>query len=246
MVAEKMEKLAKASRTSIQKEAGEGDFVAGLNPKQIDAVPKEEEKTFEELAQQTTEEVREMIAEANNQAEQILKEARVQAETIKNRAKDMGYAEGLRDGTQKMEEELQQKNQQLVKERHTLLETYRQKVDELEPQLVEVITDVFKKVFQVEFQDKSEVLSYLIQNTIQGIESTKEFLIRVSSEDYPYLNSHKEEIVQRVGQSATVEIMTDNNMKKGQCIIETDSGVFDCGTEVQLEHLIKTIRSLSL
>ena len=35
-------------------------------------------------------------------------------------------------------------------------------------------------------------------------------------------------------------------MKKNECIIETDAGVFDCSLDIELNNLIKDIKLLSL
>ena len=157
-----------------------------------------------------------------------------------------GYSQGLQDGNQKAQEELEVLRQQMDNERKLMQEEYQQKTEELEPQLVDVIAGVFEKVFHIQFDDKKEILVYLIQNTILGIEGTKDFQVKVGKDDYKFLESHINEIEEQVGQAVNIELMADGSLKDGQCIIETDSGVFDCGRDVQLENLIKALRSLSL
>jgi len=44
----------------------------------------------------------------------------------------------------------------------------------------------------------------------------------------------------------TLEIVGDSSMGENACVIETDTGIFDCSLGVQLENLIKDLRSLSL
>ena len=58
------------------------------------------------------------------------------------------------------------------------------------------------------------------------------------------METHKDEILDRVGHDITLEILPDSTMEGNSCIIETDSGVFDCSLGTQLENLIKDIRSL--
>ena len=59
------------------------------------------------------------------------------------------------------------------------------------------------------------------------------------------LENHKEDILERVGHGIELEFIGDSAMNGNDCMIETDSGVFDCGLDTQLENLIKDIRSLS-
>ena len=42
-----------------------------------------------------------------------------------------------------------------------------------------------------------------------------------------------------------IEIIEDIALVKGDCLIETDGGIFDCGISTQLEELSKKLRVLS-
>ena len=61
-----------------------------------------------------------------------------------------------------------------------------------------------------------------------------------------FICTNKEEILERVGAGIEIEIVADSSMDGNSCVIETDSGVFDCSLGVQLENLIKDIKSLCL
>ena len=43
----------------------------------------------------------------------------------------------------------------------------------------------------------------------------------------------------------SLEIISDLSLEGNQCIIETDTGIFDCSMDVQLKNLIKDLKSLS-
>ena len=58
------------------------------------------------------------------------------------------------------------------------------------------------------------------------------------------LENHREDILERVGHGIELELIADSTMDGNECLIETDSGVFDCSLGTQLENLIKDIRSL--
>ena len=69
--------------------------------------------------------------------------------------------------------------------------------------------------------------------------------MKVAETNVLFLEHHKEEILDRVGHDIELEILADSTMEGNDCIIETDSGVFNCSLGAQLENLIKDIRSLS-
>ncbi len=244
LVEEKLGELARQAQ--LQRQPDEDGFVAGINMEAVEVIPKEETISMEEMLEQKAAEAKEILESANSQAEAVVASANEQAEAIRQQAKEEGYQQGLLEGRQKAQEEAEELRQQIDDERKSMQEVYQQQLEELEPKLVDVVADVFEHVFHVQFDDKKEILIYLIQNTILGIEDAKEFQIKVGIEDFHFLEKHKQEIQEKVGQSVKIELMADAGMKDGQCVIETDSGVFDCGRDVQLENLIKALRSLSL
>ena len=228
-------------------QAGVDGFIAGLQVEEVEAVPKEETVIRpEEALQKAQEEAEATLAAASQQAEGILEEAKEQAKGLLAQAKQEGYNAGLAEGEAKAQTALEQRMQELEAERSQFEEDYRQKVEELEPYLVDIVADVFEKVFHVQFDDQKEILLYLIERVVLNAEGTKDFQVRVSLKDYEFVDAQKDEIVKRVGDAVNVEIMADAALKERQCMIETDSGVFDCGLDVQLGHLVKALRALSL
>lgn len=245
LVEEKMAELAKRTQKPVAAADADG-FVPGIGMEAVEVVPKEDALSMEELLEQKSAEADAILKNADSQAKELVASAREQAETIRAQAQEEGYQQGLQEGRQQAQEELKGLRQQIEDEKKALQESYQRQVEELEPKLVDVIADVFEQVFHVQFDDKKDILIYLIQNTILGIEDAKEFRVKVSVEDFSFLEEHLNEIRQKAGQSIGLELMPDAGMKAGECVIETDSGVFECGIDIQLENLIKALRSLSL
>ncbi len=248
-VAERLEELHRQEQMEAQGSQPQGavdGFMAGLQAEEIDAVPKEPVISPEEIRKMAQEEADDLLADARKQADALLADADMQADAIREEAKNAGFEQGHQEGTAKAEEELTRLRSQIEEEHRQLEADYRQKVQQLEPYLVEIVSDVFEKVFHVHFDDKKEVLVYLIEKVILNAEGTKEFLVRVSRADYEFVEGQKDAISAQVGASITVEIMADASLQEHQCMIETDSGVFECGVDVQLENLLGTLKSLSL
>lgn len=248
-VAERLEELRRQEQMEAQIPDPQGavdGFMVGLQAEEIDAVPKEPVISPEEIRKMAQEEADDLLADAKKQADALLADADMQANAIREEAKNTGFEQGYQAGTAKAEEELMRLRSQIEEEQRRLEADYRQKVQELEPYLVEIVSDVFEKVFHVHFDDKKEVLVYLIEKVILNAEGTKEFQVRVSRADYEFVEGQKDAISEQVGASIMVEIMADASLQEHQCMIETDSGVFECGVDVQLKNLLGTLKSLSL
>ena len=151
----------------------------------------------------------------------LIDDARQEAEAIRDEAKKQGYLEGQNT----LEQEYNQKKQQLEQEQQQkkiqLQNSYQEKQKNMEKELVDVILNVFNKVFHIQFDDKKEILLHLIDNAIANIEDEKHFRIKVAGDNVSFLEKHE-----------------------NACTIETDAGIFDCGVDVQLDNLMKDIKAL--
>ena len=187
-----------------------------------------------------------IIEQAREEADRILREAREnaskEAEQIKREASEKGYA----DGVQRGEETARQEKEKYQKLSEQLEAEYKQMFDELEPQFIDVITDIYEHVFHVDLKGYREVLIFLISATMRKIEGSRNFLIHISKEDYPYVSMQKKQLVASVSASnSSVEIVEDIALAKNECMIETDGGIFDCGLGTQLNELRQKLKLLS-
>lgn len=245
LMTEYLEKNAK-QRVILQEQVLQteeaGEFAEGLftggNPNVIKAEP---EVDYVALAK---EEAAQILADANAKADELVERANAEVDKIQEDAKNKGYEDGKAMLERELEE-LRAQMQDIYRQKSEELEhDYCEKRQNMEHELVDVILNVFNKVFHIQFDNKKHILMYLIDDAIMNIEGEKQFRIKVAQSNVLFLENHKEEILDRVGHDIELEILADSMMDGNDCVIETDSGVFDCSLGTQLENLIKDIRSL--
>lgn len=56
---------------------------------------------------------------------------------------------------------------------------------------------------------------------------------------------NRERINGVVSKKVQIEIVEDPTFKRGQCMIESDSGIYDCSLDIQLENLIEAIKTMA-
>jgi flagellar assembly protein FliH len=195
---------------------------------------------------QAREEASQIVDEANAKAEQIRDEASKEADTIKEQARQEGYEKGYAEGIARASEENAQRTGELDARESELKNHYETAMAELEPKLVDTILTVFEGVFRVQFSDKRELLLSLVSNALRGIRETKQYKIRVCEEELSLLREHKPELQEQVGEDMTIEIVMDPDLTKNQCIIEADSGVYDCSLDAELDNLKRDLKSISV
>lgn len=204
----------------------------------------------------------ELILEAQAQIEQMKQEALAEIERVRVQAieegKEAGYQEGLelgrnegfeqgrKDGLGSVAEEREQALAEVEQARTAIEQEYEHKLKEMEPVFIDTLTKIYEHIFRVKFQNSRDIIVYLIQNTMKGIEGNSSYLIHVSKEDYPFASMQKKELVQNTSIAIdTVEIVEDATLNRNECMIETGNGVFDCSLGTQLEALNEELRLLS-
>ncbi|MDD6551385.1 MAG: FliH/SctL family protein [Lachnospiraceae bacterium] len=207
---------------------------------------KEEEEAEEEAPVQTEEEKQRILDAANEEAQSIMDKAKEEADALFLHTRDEAVQQGYTDGLNKAREENEQKQKALDSQADVLEENYRQKEASLEKEVLDAVLSVVQKAFLIEYSDDEDLLLRLVDNCINHAESAKELLIRANEKNYTLLTSKRDEIIDKVGEGVSVEFAKDPLLSDGQCMIETDGGVYDVSIDTELKNLIKRIRLLTL
>lgn len=238
-----------------------GGFVAGLEAPEAELHMTEDtdglsgnvikaQEDGGQLLAQAREEADAILAEAKVRAMRICEDAKAQAEMEKTRilaeARHQGYAEGVSKARGEAQAEAEAARKECREKEKQLEDFYQQQIDGLEPQLVDVITDIYQHIFHVELGSYREILAHLISNTLRKIEGSHDFLIHVSKEDYPHVSMQKKQILAgAVSANCNVEVVEDMTLEKNECLIEAEGGIFDCGLGTQLAELKQKLTLLS-
>lgn len=196
------------------------------------------------------------LENANAEAERIIEEARLQAEQIiadANKNADAAFEEakqnGYYEGNEKAQEEMNIKQAQLEVEfdnkRKELEQEYNNLKESIEPELVEVITDVFRKVTGVVAEDNQEIILHLINDVMHNADGSRDYVIKVSPDDYKFLVNNQGKIYCAMSREVNIDIVEDATLERNQCMIETNTGIFNCSLDIELNNLIKNIKLLS-
>ena len=182
-----------------------------------------------------------ILNNARTEADDIILKAKEKAELIFKEKREEGYNTGLEDKREQLEKREKQIEMDIASKRSELEREFKQYSDELESDIIDAVIKVFNKVFHIQFDDKKDMLLHLVKNTISKIEVGKEFRIHVSQANYKFLIAH---LGERIGNDIDVEVVNDAKLDSSDCRIETSFGVFDCGIDMELNNLVKDIKSL--
>lgn len=257
---EEWENIRKANAAAVpafdeEGGAGEPEFVGGLGGEEIDALFADNEGggnviKAKEAAGPSLEEIeaqaQRMLDEAQAKIDEMMSDARREIEIKRTDAVEQGTKQGYDEGYKQGLAEFDGMKQELAEKRRQLEAEFDALLEDLEPKLIETITDVYSYIFGVDLSDNRDILVHLVDSTLRKVESSRTFIVHVSAEDYPYVNMQKQTLVEGAAAGrGLVEVIEDIALSKGDCMIETDGGIFDCGLGTQLDGLTRKLRVLS-
>lgn len=229
----KVQELEKPPSTKLRAIKTQEGFVEGLQALIVDELPSSEE---------ANEKTSGIIEEAKKEAKDILDQAKQEAEQIKKEYLAQAQKKGYEEGMLKVKQEAQRLKAELDEKSRLLEEEYEKALIDLEPKMAEIIAELVEKITGVVVEDKEDIILYLIHKAMKNMDKAKEFSIRVSKEDYEYVASKKDYIMDAIGSEAKIFVTEDVSLKKNQCLIETELQAINCSLDIQLKNLIRDLK----
>ena len=232
-------------------------FISGLNAevleplynREIDGLTTDNENYQQQISMADIEtsaaQAEGIIENAKIESDNILYEAHNNADMIKKDAYSEGKEKGLKDAEMEINKKISEYQAEHNQMKLELQQQYDDMKSKMEPELVTIITDVFKKVINIISDNNEEIILNLVNSVMHNTEVSREFVIKVSPDDYKFLVNNQGKIYCAMSKEVQIEIIEDLSMTKNQCVIESDVGVYDCSLDIQLNNLIKDIKLLS-
>lgn len=240
-----------------ESDAGDDGFISGLKAEEL--VPVDEDICEEEseggnaaptaantgyLVEQARKEAITILEEARAEAARITEEARSLMEAEKNKVLTEAGENGYREGLIKAGEEAEALRREYREKEAELESFYRQQIEEMEPKLVDAITDIYQHIFDVELSNHKEILLNLLRSALKGA-GGRDFLIHVSREDYIYISENRTKLLEVLPSRCELDVVEDQSLAVNECLIETEGGMIDCGLDTQMTELKQKLRLLA-
>ena len=249
----KRQRAQMASEEGVEEGEEPVDFIPGLEMEQLNQLTEDQgviepmqspDPQFDMEAMQA--EIDFKIQQAQEQADAIIQEANEQADTIRNNAIDQGRREGYDAGYQEGVAAAESLKAEIEQQREGLEKEYQQLVDELEPEMVDILTQIYEHVFGIELREDKAIILHLLKSTLSRIEPGNNLIVHVSSDDYDEVIDERDSLDACItSPNTTMEIIEDPLLKENECMIESDSGVFDCSLGVELSEISRKLKLLS-
>jgi flagellar assembly protein FliH len=222
-------------------EKSSGGFVEGLQFQVIETV----DETCE-IPEAVLEDPEQIIKDAKLEAERILERARATAKEESTRILEEAMKKGYEEGYKKAMSEGDILTKELKDKADQMDAEFTHAVQNLEPEFAEIVALLVQNITGIYTEDKQDIILYLLHKAMIHADNSREFHIKVSSEDYELVLSDRESLLNIISKGCVLEIGVDKSLEKNQCLIETDNGIIDCSLDVELNALKQDLKLLSL
>lgn len=169
------------------------------------------------------------------QIEMELVEQKSKLEAEKNTYRDTLRKEIGDEVEARLSRDYAERNAELIELIDTLSECKRSEIDKFDDELIAITYEAVCKVIG-QSMTNSEVVISVVREVISHTQDRMHMILRVCPQHFNVIQNAKDMLSR--GLSNRLEIVADDHVKYGGCIIETDAGSIDGRLEKQLDSLL--------
>ncbi|MBR2775359.1 MAG: flagellar assembly protein FliH [Selenomonadaceae bacterium] len=211
----------------------------------------------EQLKAQAEKQAQEMLDKATAESEKIVNDTKAEAKELLDKVRKEGYddgykdgkAKGIKDGKEKIEDELKaiirQANDKAQKTLRDAKEQTAEYFIRAEDDIVAVVVMAIEKILPQHFLDSPQVILPVVREAIKHVRDQKEVKVHVDPDSYDLVLMARSEFQSMLTDgTATVEVISDEALKPGDCVIETPNGGVDARLSTQIGLMKRAVESV--
>jgi type III secretion protein L len=178
----------------------------------------------EELRQKTLQEAQDaanaIVEGAHHRAEGILAKAHKDAEVMFEVAKESGWQDGADKWAAAMINNAREAQQQLRQQRE---------------RMARIVISAVEKI--IPLQDPQGTYRQVLKMLTKSMQTIRYVSVRVALQDAEYAESSLRELAKGTTLGKLIEVIGDERLAPGACLVETDQGIIDLSLNSQLKAL---------
>lgn len=187
-------------------------------------------------------------AERQAAADRLLESARRQAEEIRQQVEEQAAQEAhqklevaVRAVTAEQATAFEQARDQLLQD---LRDAFEQRLAEIEQEMLSLIAAMAEKVIRRKLEADDEIVLDVVRETLEQAAGANQITVRISPADEPLVREAQQTLLAALGPVEELQIVADEQVFPGGCLIETERGRFDARIDTQLQLLTEEVDRL--
>ena len=167
----------------------------------------------------------------------LISRAREEAQSIKESAVKEGYEEGMNQAKADIEN--------LRNSLGAFVSAKQEVFDYIAPDILEISVDIAKKIIKKEIQQDPTIILENIVDLLKTLskEETR-VTLRVNPEQAMLIKQKIPEVVEMAGSEAKINVISDENISYGGCMVTTTNGIIDATIETQMSIISEALKEV--
>lgn len=166
---------------------------------------------------------------------------------VQAKAYQEGYELGLIEGTEKAFQEAKAN----LLEKMSALETLLKRIENIKGQLlidneaalIKLVFQTAKRIALRDIEGNRDSVLEIIKNVVGDTQADEHVVVRLSPEDHYFLETLQDKAGKRIESLQRVKFVSEDKIKSGGCLIETEYGSVDATVEERVERVWQTLHS---
>ena len=251
--AEEIRNLSQKESEEIKSQAEEIKNAAEIEAQEIKAQAEELKAQAAKLEKQAQETLNTAQKEAEKIVEDTRKEAEQLLEKVHKEGYDAGYDEGkeqgIKDGKKKIQDDMDDVIKEVNAKAEKTLQDAKEQTSEYfiraEDDIAKVVMLAIEKILPQHFLDVPQVVLPVVREAINHVRDQKRIKVHVEPYSYDLVLMARSEFQSMLSDgTAIIEVVSDEALKPGDCVIETPNGGVDARLSTQIGLMKKSIQSV--
>jgi flagellar assembly protein FliH len=155
--------------------------------------------------------------------------------------RDAAAQEGFKAGLEKAQSDIEQIKNALI----SFINAKQEVFEYIAPDILEISIDIARKIVKKEIEQNPQIVLETITDVLKTIsnEETK-ISIRVNPTQLALAKENLPEIISSSGLEVRTNVVSDDTIKVGGCIIQSSNGIVDATVDTQLEIIKEAFKGM--
>ncbi len=258
--AQKTKEEAEEIKQAAQKQAEEIKAQAEELKRDAEEIKQAAQKNSEEIkaqAEDLKKQAKETLDAAHKESEKIVEDTRQDAEKLLEKVHKEGYdagykdgkEQGIKDGKAKIQKDLDDTIKQTNEKAQKTIQDAKEQTSEYfiraEDDVAKVVMMAIEKILPQHFLDMPQVILPVVREAIKHVRDQREIKVHVEPYSYDLILMARSEFQSMLTDgTAIIEIVSDEALKPGDCVIETPNGGVDARLSTQIGLMKNAIENI--
>ena len=185
----------------------------------------------------------EQLLKEVKEREQYIKQITDKSEGLEKEAYEKGFAQGEKAGMELGEKRFES----VIRSFTEALATTRKREEEYylknEQEMIALVLAIARRIIQKEVSADKGIIARMIRSALKYVADQEEIKVRLNPSDLDFASQYRDEMIKEMRTVRNIIFESDEEVARGDAIVESNRGIIDAGIEKHLQEVEKALRA---